>query len=286
MKPPAVSRFSIFVLSLLIIGCSTGKRSLEKGNYDQAVYKAVNRLQKNTDNSKALKTLTQAYNLAAGDHLDNIREAKLSSNVLRWENVLREYEALNALTDEIKRCPSCRKAVQLPAKYILEISEAKLNAAAVRYALGLKLLEEKNRQSAKQAYFDFEKADQLSPKYKDVIQKMDDAYWAAVIKVVVEPVETGRSIYRLSNEYFQNKIYEYLENYEHRSFIKFYTPKEARRQDLVPDQVLSLNFDDFVVGQTYIKERVEEVKRDSVKIGTANGKDVYGTVKASRKSVV
>jgi hypothetical protein len=280
MKPPALSRISLLVLSLFIFGCSAGKRSLEKGNYDQAVYKAVNRLQKDPDNRKALKTLTEAYGYAAGDHMENIREAKLSSDVLRWERVISEYEALNALIEEVKRCPSCRNAVRLPEKYTREIAEAKENAAAVRYARGLKLLEEKNRQSAKQAYFDFEKADQLSPGYKDVVQKLDDAYWAAVIKVVVEPVKLSRSIYQFSNEYFQNKIYEYLENYEQRSFIKFYTPKEARREDLVPDQVLSLNFDDFVVGQTYVKERVEDVHRDSVKVGTADGKDVYGTVKA------
>ncbi|NEU09310.1 hypothetical protein GZH53_13375 [Flavihumibacter sp. R14] len=280
MKPPVLSRAVLLFLAVFIVSCSAGKRSLEKGNYDQAVYKAVNRLQKDTDNRKALRTLGEAYGYATGDHMDNIREAKLSSDILRWERVIGEYQAMNALIDEIKRCPSCRTAVQLPEKYTREVAEAKENAAAIRYARGLKLLEEKNRQSAKQAYYDFEKAEELSPGYKDVIQKLDEAYWAAVIKVVVEPVQLGRSIYQYSNEYFQNKIYEYLENYEQRSFIKFYTPREARRQDLIPDQVLSLNFDDFVVGQTYVKEKVEEVKRDSVKVGTAEGKDVYGTVKA------
>ena len=281
MKPPSISPICLLFFAVLFFGCSSGKRSLEKGNYDQAVFKAVNRLQKDPDNRKYLRTLTEAYNLAADDHFDNIRQAKLSSSVLRWETVLAEYEALNALANEIKRCPSCRQAISLPDKYSREIAEAKLNAADVRYARGLKLLETRNRQDAKQAYYDFEKADQLSPGYKDINQKLDDAYWAAVIKVVVEPVETGRSVYRLSNEYFQNKIYEYLENYERRSFIKFYTPKEARREDLIPDQVLSLNFDDFVVGQTYVKEKVEEVKRDSVKVGTVDGKTVYGTVKAN-----
>lgn len=280
MKASFACWSSLIVLSFILLGCSAGRRSLERGNYDQAVYKAVNRLQQNTRNQKALQTLSDAYSYAVEDHLDKIREAKLSSDILRWETVIREYENLNALADEIKRCPSCRTAVRAPQKYNAEIAEAQLNAAAVRYARGLKLLEEGSRQSAKQAWFDFEKAGQFIPDYKDVNQKMDQAYWAAVIKVVVEPVELRRSVYQFSNQYFQNKIYEYLENYERRSFIKFYTPKEARKQDLVPDQVLSLNFDDFVVGQTFVKERIEEVSRDSVKLGTANGKDVYGTVKA------
>ncbi|MBC7745577.1 MAG: hypothetical protein H7096_10780 [Flavobacterium sp.] len=268
-------------LSFFFFGCSSGKRSLEKGNYDQAVYKAVSRLQKNTGNPKALKTLNEAYRYASDDHLDNVRQAKLSSNVLRWETVIKEYEDLNNLAEVIKRCPSCRQEISVPERYISELAEAKLNAATIRYARGIKLLEENNRLSAKQAYYDFEKADQLYPDFKDVVKKLDEAYWAAVIKVIVQPVELNRSIYKYSNEYFQNKIYQYLENYEQRSFIKFYTPKEARKDELIPDQVLSLNFDDFVVGQTYVKERVEEVTRDSVKVGTTDGKDIYGTVKAN-----
>ncbi len=48
----------------------------------------------------------------------------------------------------------------------------------------------------------------------------------------------------------------------------------------MPDQVLTLDFDDFVVGQTYVKEKEQELQRDSVVTGTVEGKDVYGTVKA------
>jgi hypothetical protein len=280
MIPASFYRFATITLSVLIVACSTGKRALEKGDYDKAIYQAVNRLQKDTDNKKALSTLKSAYDFAIEDHQTKIREAKLSSDVLRWEQVIQEYEDLNRIADEIRKCPACREVVPEQNKFISELAEAKLNASDVRYARGLKLLAEKNRQSAKQAYLDFERAEQLYPNYKDAKQKMDDAYWAAVLKVVVEPVEVQRGVYELSNEYFQNKIFEYLENYESKSFIKFYTPKQAKQTDLVPDQVLSLSFDDFVVGQTYVKERVEDVKRDSVKIGTSKDKDVYGTVTA------
>ena len=281
MNSSFIYRSFFIVLSILMVSCSTGKRALEKGDYDKAIYQAVSRLQKDTDNRKALNTLKSAYGFAMEDHQTKIREAKLSSDVLRWEQVIQEYEELNRIADEIRKCPACREVVPEQNKFISELAEAKLNAAEVRYARGLKLLAEKNRQSARQAYVDFERAEQLYPNYKDAKQKIDDAYWAAVLKVVVEPVEVQRGVYALSNEYFQNKIFEYLENYESKSFIKFYTPKQAKREDLVPDQILTLSFDDFVVGQTYVKERIEEVKRDSVKIGTSSDKkDVYGTVTA------
>jgi tetratricopeptide (TPR) repeat protein len=269
----------IFLL-VFLAGCSSGKQSFEKGDYDRAVYKAVNRLQKDPNNSKALQTLKQAYGFAKEEHLNRIKESTASNDLFRWERVISEYEALNNLADALRRCPSCRQAIGTDEKYLGQLTEATNKAAEVRYSHGLKLLAENNRLSAKEAYASFERADQLLPGYKDTHQKLEEAYRAAVLKVVVEPVEVNKGVYQLSNEYFQNKIYEYLQHYERKSFIKFYTQQEASREKFVPDQVLSLNFDDFVVGQTYVKEKEQEIQRDSVKTGTVDGKDVYGTVKA------
>jgi hypothetical protein len=50
------------------------------------------------------------------------------------------------------------------------------------------------------------------------------------------------------------------------------------------DQIVYIKFDDFIVGQSIIKETVEEFTIDSVKIGDVDTKEgkkaVYGTVKA------
>jgi hypothetical protein len=273
-------RYIALGILLFIFGCSSGKRSFERGNYDQAVYTAVNRLQKDPDNSKALQTLQKAYRYAEEGHLTNVKDLTASADPLRWEGVLREYDALNRLADAILRCPSCRQSLGEQQKYTTHYQEARQQAAEARYARGLKLLQEKNRQSARQAYEDFERTEALLPGFKDARQKIEEAYWAAVLKVVVEPVEVRRGVYELSNEYFQNKIFEYLQRYEKSSFIKFYTPREARTQKFVPDQVLTLSFDDFVVGQTYLKEKELEVKRDSVNISAPKEKEVYATVKA------
>lgn len=275
-----ITRYIALGILLFMLGCSSGKRSFERGNYDQAVFTAVNRLQKDPDNAKALQTLRQAYRYAEEGHLTNVQELAASPDPLRWERVLQEYETLNRLADAILRCPACRQTVGEQQKYTAQLHDTRLKAADARYARGQQLLGEKNRLSAKQAYQDFERAEALVPGFKDARQKIEEAYWAAVLKVVVEPVAVQRGTYELSNEYFQNKIFEYLQRYERSSFIKFYTPQEARSRKFVPDQVLTLSFDDFVVGQTYLKEKEIEVTRDSVKISGPKEKDVYATVKA------
>ncbi|RYD81076.1 MAG: hypothetical protein EOP55_00315 [Sphingobacteriales bacterium] len=279
-----ISRLRYFIyLSLLIIGgCTTGKKALQKGDYDASVSKAVSRLQNSPKNSEALQVLSTAYNLALQDHLRKINDAKLSNDMFRWESVMYDYQKINQLAEDINSCPACLTIIPNPSKYVKELADSKLNAGIARYNSGIEYLNVNNRPSAKKAYYEFEKAQNLAPNYKDVKAKMDDAYWTAVTRVVVQPISVNSGIYRLSGDYFQQQIDQFISNYSRNRFVIFYSEQQATNQKVVPDQVLSLNFDDFVVGQTYVKERVERLKRDSVIVGeTRERKPVYGTVKAS-----
>lgn len=269
-------------LSILIVGCTTGKNALQKGNYDLSVFKAIDRLKNAPKNEEALYVLPVAYDLALKEHLRKIDEAKLSSDVLRWETVLGHYQKINQLSDEVNSSPVALGLIKNPPKYISEVEDTKFKAAEVRYALGLNQLNENNRVSAKNAYYNFEKAQYFYPSYKDVNQKLDEAYWAAVVKVVVQPVRVNSSYYQLSNQYFQDQVAQFMKNYQNNRFVIFYSEQQANAQKVNPDQILRLNFEDFVVGQTYVKERVEKIKRDSVLIGETRAKTkIYGTVTAT-----
>ncbi|MBC7616531.1 MAG: hypothetical protein H7202_10750 [Pedobacter sp.] len=279
----ATSRLRYFIyLSILIVGCTTGKNALQKGDYDASVTKAVNRLQNSPQNKEAMQVLASAYQLSLAQHLRNIDEAKMSSDVLRWESILYDYQQINQLSNEINSSPSALTVVPYPQKFVTELNESKFKAAEVRYALGINLLNEGDKLSARKAYQNFEKAQYLYPNYKDTQQKMDQAYWAAVLKVVVQPVRVNSNYYELSNQYFQQQVSEWMGNYQRNKFVIFYSEQQANQQKIVPDQVMRLRFDDFVVGQTYVKERVEKLKKDSVKIGESRADGpIYGTVKAT-----
>ncbi|WP_175633679.1 hypothetical protein [Pedobacter ghigonis] len=279
-----VSRLRYFIyLSLIIIGgCTTGKNALQKGDYDASVNKAVSRLQNSPKNTEAMQVLKTAYDLALQSHLRRIDEAKLSNDLFRWESIMYDYQKINQLADDINSCPACLAIVPSPSKYINELADSKYMAAGARYNSGLGYLRENNRLAAKKAYYEFEKTLNLQPNYKDAKAKMEDAYWAAVTRVVVQPIIVNSSLYKLSADYFQQQIDQFIGKYARNKFVIFYGEQQATEQKIVPDQVLSLNFDNFVVGQTYVKERVEKLKRDSVVIGeTRERKPIYGTVKAT-----
>ena len=114
---------------------------------------------------------------------------------------------------------------------------------------------------------------------------LTDARNMGTIKVVVERIPIHSRVLSLENEFFENRILQYMDRYASNRFVAFYTPEEAGQINLQPDQVLSMMFDDFVIGQTRIDSKTSEVSRDSVVVGQYKDNegvnhDVFGTVRA------
>ncbi len=273
-------------LLLIIAACTSGKQALQKGNYEDALLKAINRLRNSPKNDKARETLHEGYPLTLDYHMTRIQTLKNSNEPFKYESVIGSYQALTNIHNEIQRCPACREEVPNSRGYLAEINEAKQLAATDRYTAGTVAFNRDNtRESAKEAYFHFVRAAEFVPNYKDVQNRIKEAKFEATLKVVFEQVPVHSRTYGLSNEYFQQQINQFVSSERMNEFVQFYTPTEAKTVGLKkPDHVVRMQFDDFVVGQVYMKESTEEIARDSVIVGqvkTENGsQNVYGTVKA------
>lgn len=117
MAMNSISRLRYFLyLSILIVGCTTGKNALQKGDYDAAVSKAVDRLRSSPQNKEAMQVLPEAFDLAIKTHLRKIDEAKVSADALKWEDIMYRYQKINQLSDEVNACPSCLNLVPNPPK--------------------------------------------------------------------------------------------------------------------------------------------------------------------------
>ena len=287
-----------FILSFLLfaISCSrNGTKALEKGNYYEAVLQSVEKLKKDTNNSKALEVLPAAYKNAQNEFLRDINNSQNANQQFRWESILEHYNKLNKMQDAIEHCTACRRLVS-PQTYFKETEDARENAAAERYVAGNDLLKGRpSKTSARAAYDNFEKITIFAPNYKDARNRLEDALNLGSYHVVVEQPKVNSRLYQYSNEYFQGKVDEFLRtNRRMNKFIRFYSPEEAKTVKLTPDQIVRLEFIDFVVGETNIQtDRQNVTSKDSVKTGeaTIDGKKVpvYGRVNAqvvkSRKVV-
>lgn len=284
-----------FTLVVILSACSSGKKAYERGDYYSAVSKAVNRLRQNPDHNKSAETLQEAYPLALEYYESQARNEIASNTDFKWKNAIQSYNYLNQLYEQIRQCPGCLKVVPNPRNYYAEIGPLKEKAAEESYAAGINSLMKGTRTDAKQAYYNFADAQAFVPGYKEVISYLEKAKDVATLKVILEQIPVPAR-YNLSGGFFQDRVEEYLHtNYSDMSFIRFYTPKEAQLVKLEqPDQILRIQFDDFSVGNTMLKEKEETVSRDSVRVGEVKmeGKvvPVYNTVKAklttTRKEVL
>lgn len=285
-----MNRFLLLMISLAIglSACKSTKRAYEKGDYETAIFNSIERLRKSPNNKKARQTLADAYPEFVAYMQDNIDNAKRSGNQLRWEEVADYYNLLNRVYDEIQRAPGAKKIVRNPQRFTNEYREATLKAAEVRYTLGERELERGrngDREAAKQAFFHFEKALEWQAGYRDAQNLMNIARDYATLLVQIEPIPMHSRTLELSNEFFENQIAEYIAGTTFNPFIHFYMPSQARQRKRDADQIVRMKFDDFVVGQSYIKETVVQRSKDSVIVGTVkinadSTANAYGTVKA------
>jgi hypothetical protein len=276
------------ILALAIVtffGCSSGKKAYERGDYYEAVMKSVNRLRSNPDHSKSMEALQGAYPMAV-EYFEGLAKNEIASNSpYKYKNAIGYYNSINQLYEAIKHCPGCLKVIKSPVNFYAEIGPLKEKAAEESYNAGITSLMKGTRVDAKTAYFNFVDVQSFSPGYKDVLEYITKAKDEATLKVVVEQIPVPAR-YNLSGGFFQDKVEEFLHmNYPDQGFVKFFTPHEAEVVKLPKvDQILRIQFDDFSVGNSVLREKEEEVSKDSVKVGDVKleGKTVpvYNTVKA------
>lgn len=293
MRPGRLLVFAL--ITIILSSCSSGKQAYERGDYYGAVMKAINRLRQNPDHSKSVSILKEAYPLAV-EYFESQANNEIASNSnFKWKNAIQSYNNINQLYEQIRQCPGCLKVVKNPKNYYAELGPLKEKAADESYNAGINALMKGTRNDAKQAYYNFADAQTYIPGFKDVVDYLDKAKYEATLKVIIEQIPLP-SRYNLSGGFFQDKVEEFLHTqYTDQAFIKFYTPYEAQTEQLPQaDQILRIQFDDFSIGNTTLKEKEETLSKDSVKVGEVKleGKvvPVYNTVKAkltvTRKEVL
>jgi hypothetical protein len=261
-------------LSFIALSCSSGKKMLEQGNYYQAVMQSVARLKNSPSNKKASETLAEAYPFAVRNLLDRLENNKTSFNKFKSTDAVYVYKDLNSMYEYIQSSPAAMSIINLPQKYYAALDRITPMAAEEQYQAGLEQLSYGGRNNAKQAYFYFLEANKFVENYRDVSDKIEIAYNLTILKVIVDLKPIQSRVYDLSADIFYKEVNRTLRQIEQNEFIRFFSPKEAKIVNISdPDQFLTINFEDFIVGETHIKERFEIMKSDSVKVSVITLKD-------------
>lgn len=244
-------RKSILFLTLsffLLNSCSTGLKSLQQGNYYDAIMKAANRLSNDPDNRKASQVVSEGYPLAIAYYQEEIDQTLTGNDQFKWKRTLEIMQTVNQMSDQIRRIPAARKLVPNPKIYTLEMADVQNRAAQEYYEAGMDALNRNTRETAKQAFFNFQNADALVRGFKDTKQKMLQSKDLATLKVVVEQIPVNGK-FEYSAQFFYDNVFQMLnQNFQEKDFVHFFSPEEAERTKLKhPDMVLQMGFYDFFI---------------------------------------
>lgn len=173
------------VLSVLV-SCS-GRKQMEKaisyGNYDQAIAKALKKLDNNKDKKRKqdyVILLQEAYYKVLNRDLNTITHLKKDGNPELYQDIFEIYLDLDARQNAIKAVMPLqineKELVLEFHDYSNSIIEYKIKVSDYKYNTATTLLQSDNKFDVRAAYETFAYIESINPNYKDIRNLMNKAH--------------------------------------------------------------------------------------------------------------
>ena len=271
----------IFILTIIMSGCGSSKKQLQKGNYDAAIQKSVKQLRKDPSDVKQVDILTQAYKVSNEQDNERVRMLKMEGKTDSWDEIYLVYKALNDRQSLVKTVTPLNvngRSVDFTyVDYVPEMLNAKRKAADFYYAHGNELMKSNIKESYRQAFAEFLRAKEYVGDYEGIDSKIQDAKLKGMSRVLITIQNTSQlkfppqfeqdllalDLPRLNSEWVEystqslndNTPYDYFVNVNVKS-IRVSPDNSVQR-----DSVIKKTIED---GFTYILDKKGNVMRDSL----------------------
>jgi len=271
----------VIVLILILSGCSTSKKQLQKGNYDAAIAKAVKQLRKDPSDVKQIEILEKSYIVANDQDNERIRYQRREGKPNNRYEIYLVYKSLNDRQSLVKTVTPLNKngkKVDFPyVDYMADMVASKRKAADFYYAHGNELMKSGLKDSYRQAYYEFVRAKEYIGDYEGIDNKIMDSKELGMSRVFVSI--QNNSMIKFPKEFEQDMLAldlpslnsEWVE-YHTISFNKdtkydFYVDVNIKNIAVSPDKTIQK---DTVIkkevedGFTYVLDKKGNVMRDTL----------------------
>ena len=275
--------FTVFIALFFLSACTSSKQQFEKGNYEKAVALSIKKLRKKPDNSKQKNILKAAYQYAVKVSEEKIKQHQQSTDRFKWDRVIQQYQKMQQLYTDLLQCPACLSIVS-PVDLQNELNQALVQGAQVYVEEGQKALATKEKEGGRLAYRHFAQAKAYQNDYGNIDLMLNEARIQGTEIIGISRIPVSSKVLQLNTAFFLQQLTQALNDLNY--FFAVFAPVEQLvAQNQQADQVVNLSFDDYYIGQTYVKEVRESLVRDSVKVGEVTDSlgtkyAVYGEVKA------
>lgn len=271
----------IFILTILLLGCGSSKKQLEKGNYDAAIQKAVKQLRKDPKDADQIDILNQAYKVANDQDNERVRMLKMEGKPNSWDEVYLVYKALNDRQSLVRTVTPLNlkgRTVDFPyIDYMPDMVNAKRKAADFYNTHADDLMKTGIKESFRQAYTEYLRAKEYVGDYEGIDNKIQDAQLRGMSRVFVSiqnssmlkfPKEFEDNLLALDFPRLNSQWVEYYtQNLNDNTQFDYYVNVNIKSIWVSPDQsqqrdsVIKKRIQD---GFTYVLDKKGNVMQDSL----------------------
>lgn len=251
----------IFILTILISGCGSAKKQLERGNYDAAIDKAVKQLRKDPRESKQIAILERSYRIANEQDNERIRFLKLEDKPSNWDEIYLVNKRLSdrqALVRTVTPLTSGGRTVDFPyVDYMPEMVAAKRKSADFYYAHGIELMKNGLKESYRQAFYEFVRAKQYVGDYEGIDNKIQESKYLGMSRVFISI--QNKSILNFPQEFEQDLLALDLPRLNS-EWVEYHT--QNLDPDTQYDYFINVNVRNIVVSPDQTMQRDTVVKKE------------------------
>jgi hypothetical protein len=181
--------FLIFAITVILSGCGSSKKQLEKGNYDAAITTSVKQLRKDSKDTKQIDILERSYKIVNEQDNERIRFLKMEGRPQNWDEIYQIYKRMSdrqALVRTVTPLNAGGRNVEFTyVDYMSEMIAAKRKSADYYYAHGNELMKSGLKDSYRQAYYEYVRAKEYVGDYEGIDNKIQDAKYLGISRVFV-----------------------------------------------------------------------------------------------------
>ncbi len=251
----------VFAVSVILSGCGSSKKHLERGNYDAAVATAVKQLRKDPDDAKQIATLERSFNIANDQDLERVRFLKMEGKPQNYDEIFMIYKRLSdrqAMVRTVLPLSAGGRSVDFPfVDYLPEMIAAKKKSADFYYAHGIELMKSGLKDSYRQAYAEFVRAKEYVGDYEGIDNKIQEARYLGMSRVFVALQNT--TLIKFPQEFEEDLLSVDLQALNS-EWVEYYTINLDK--DTQYDYFINVNVRNIMVSPDQTSQLDSVVKRD------------------------
>lgn len=239
------------VIAMLITGCASSLKQLQRGNYDEAIKTAVKKLRVDPTVQEQIEVLDKAYLLANQQDHDRIKFLKEEGSPYNWDEIFERYSKLKARQSLVSTVLPLQLDDQIiDYEYIdfdSEIILAKRKAADYFWNHANELMKKGDKESYRQAYYEFQKAKEYAGNISNINQLIEEAHWKGISRIFVSfenkthlklPDQFKKDLMDFSVTDFNSEWVEFhTTNPSNNTYYDYFTIINLKKIEVSPEQV-------------------------------------------------